>query len=923
MSIERHERALDMPISRATRVRLLTQLAGRYEAAASGNPAHFQRSAGYYAQALELVEPGSRQYAGLAFYLAQCLVRCPSSEVADLTRARTLLMDCRAMFTAADRVDDAFAQQLLGNIALRMPGDHAANVEEAIDLLEQANATLEAEVSTAPARDRAIVLSQLAAAYEMRLEGDSAKNLKAAISTYLRAAGIYSPEEDAEEYYSALRNAAMLTHSSGDLVSVRSGIDLMQKVLSHDERAGSPLDVARDLGSLAALHFSACELGGEADLQHAIAFSHRALGIPEVSEDRYQRCALLTNLGAVFDKMAEPPADAEARLREAVALADSFETEFRIQATARYHLGRLLAKQHRADEALNVYDEAIGILESHTEPESSEASVVDLGRKAARLYESAIDALLAKKVDGAAASAVGPGLASAALDCLERNKARALTVALTSGNRDRPGRVPAELWQEYEALRARKRLLATRAQVNRRRRAPQSLQLQDVRAAGHAVDHVIDLAQFETMRIDAELAQISVREVNLRAAIHAVAPDFPVTQDWPRNAAEKAGRLTRPGRALVEFVTTDKATYTFAVSASPGGVRIQVLSSPLLNGKALGDFVERAWREPYGSYRAAPLDATAKRRWTQAVETIGAGLSERFKLDCLWSSLQREGVSEIVLIPYRALHQVPLHLLTDQDGRALCDTFAISYAPSLTILAACEDGPTTPIAHGLFAENPDESLVFAGLEVSLARRFVEAEKTLQGPACRADDVIAAMASSDLFHFSGHASSVPFDAMASSLHLGDRLLTVGEIAARADLSRCHIAILSGCETAQVALTPSADEYAGLPAAFLRAGVPTVVGTQWVVEDAAGPLFMQEFYRQLIKAKAAPGAAFSAALARLRTITAAGVLEQFAGDPDIDDPALQRLLLFARYRKNASEPLFHEPRYWAAFCLIGHA
>src|SRR5262249_26586237 len=73
------------------------------------------------------------------------------------------------------------------------------------------------------------------------------------------------------------------------------------------------------------------------------------------------------------------------------------------------------------------------------------------------------------------------------------------------------------------------------------------------------------------------------------------------------------------------------------------------------------------------------------------------------------------------------------------------------------------------------------------------------------------------------------------------------LSVADVLSQVRLPDCRLVILSACESG-VSRQHAADEYTGLPAAFLIAGAKTVIATQWPVGDDAALLMTDEFMRR---------------------------------------------------------------------------
>jgi CHAT domain-containing protein len=62
-----------------------------------------------------------------------------------------------------------------------------------------------------------------------------------------------------------------------------------------------------------------------------------------------------------------------------------------------------------------------------------------------------------------------------------------------------------------------------------------------------------------------------------------------------------------------------------------------------------------------------------------------------------------------------------------------------------------------------------------------------------------------------------------------------------------MSSARLVTLSACETGITDIkTGSSDEFVGLPAGFMLAGVPCVVSSLWSVPDISTAILMERFY-----------------------------------------------------------------------------
>ena len=88
------------------------------------------------------------------------------------------------------------------------------------------------------------------------------------------------------------------------------------------------------------------------------------------------------------------------------------------------------------------------------------------------------------------------------------------------------------------------------------------------------------------------------------------------------------------------------------------------------------------------------------------------------------------------------------------------------------------------------------------------------------------------------------------------------LTVGRLQQTDSLGRPRLVVLSACETGLYDISRNADEFIGLPGAFVGLGAAGVLGTLWPVADDATALLMAKFYELHIEGAVAPSTALVA-------------------------------------------------------------
>ena len=197
----------------------------------------------------------------------------------------------------------------------------------------------------------------------------------------------------------------------------------------------------------------------------------------------------------------------------------------------------------------------------------------------------------------------------------------------------------------------------------------------------------------------------------------------------------------------------------------------------------------------------------------------------------------------LVIVPHAFLHYLPFHALSDGE-RYLIDNFSVSYAPSSSIFAVCQEKPT-PTAKGetLVLAVPDarapyieEEGRFVAAAMGNARLFMGADATEEqlrnhGPKSR------------FIHIATHGYFRQDNPMFSSIRLGNSLLSLF------DLYQLHfdaeLVTLSGCGTGMNVVI-GGDELIGLVRGLLYAGAQTLMVSLWEVHDQSTAEFMRDFY-----------------------------------------------------------------------------
>lgn len=230
-----------------------------------------------------------------------------------------------------------------------------------------------------------------------------------------------------------------------------------------------------------------------------------------------------------------------------------------------------------------------------------------------------------------------------------------------------------------------------------------------------------------------------------------------------------------------------------------------------------------------------------------------------------------DGVTRLHLAPGSLLDGLPFLALEDASGRALVDTFDVSFLASTGQLAErCNATPEFRAATVIRGRDL-ESHVLPHLDAECS---VIEKQTRQhcdevlciGPGHSHRSVRAAVERSQLVHFAGHAGFIPGVGMAAALVTPERLTSAVDLLDWR-LSEISLFVLSACESGRT-IEHGSDELVGLLRALFAGGVEGVVTSRWPAADEATKSLMVRFYERLLAGGDDPCHALCAAARELR-------------------------------------------------------
>ena len=443
---------------------------------------------------------------------------------------------------------------------------------------------------------------------------------------------------------------------------------------------------------------------------------------------------------------------------------------------------------------------------------------------------------------GAAYAAIKGGNLQQAFQLLNEGKARLLAVALRQQGMPLSADGQARLEELRREIRSLTRIAET-AQGN---------------DATHALAHLGTLRQ--------ELGKL-VEDALAKAVPSA-------------SLLERSARLVGNGGAIVAPLVTKAGGNILIVTAPKGEASITSVNLPHLTVTYLEDLV---WGATSQNQVDGWFVAYDKKQWPTAIDAVAPELW-RIASKPLRQELERLGVkpgSRLTWMPTSMLGILPIALAEDPaTGERLGETYEIVYAPSIDALTAALTTAETARQPRLAAIAPPTNLKSTHFEVkAIAHHFPQEDRIVLGKETTAAAVLSALRGRNYWHFATHASFDRGNARNSSLQLmGQERLSVGMLGDADGLSQPRLVALSACETGIYEFRQNADEFIGLPGAFMALGAAGVLGSLWPVEDRATALLMAKFYElHLDRSKPLPPpAALKQAQAWLRQATNAELI-----------------------------------------------
>ncbi len=390
----------------------------------------------------------------------------------------------------------------------------------------------------------------------------------------------------------------------------------------------------------------------------------------------------------------------------------------------------------------------------------------------------------------------------------------------------------------------------------------------------------------------------TVLEASAVSSVNARAP----------NIAEIKKLVSKNGSCVVEYVLMPKKLLIWVIS--PDGEKIVARSKSIEVGQ-----LKELIRQNHLAITTSPKDTQDMHRLNELRESTLKKLYS-ILIEPVADLLPANSDQELTIVPYGPLFMVPFAALQAGDGKFLVEKYTLNFLPAIAVLRATqeiasevESAPDTLLAFGNPITEQNKflgKLPYAEKEVKKVATFFDpaATKMEVGDAATKAKFRELVPKYSYIHLATHGLVDELHPMDSSVVLApsggdDGLLSVKDILELPSL-KSKLIVLSACQTGRGQIT--GDGVIGLSRAFIIAGTPSILVSQWNVDDVMTEYQMGLLYGEMIK-QSDKNKARSLRNAQLKTIQ---FMEKGLTSRDADESA-------KKLRAN--------PRYWAAFQLIG--
>jgi CHAT domain-containing protein len=534
--------------------------------------------------------------------------------------------------------------------------------------------------------------------------------------------------------------------------------------------------------------------------------------------------------------------EAERELKLCFSLLDAAHAPV-LAHQVHFFAGQLAHQRGDFATARAEYLEARRSLESLRSNIHSEELKISFAKNRLQVYEALVDLYLA--------AGSGQAVASEALECIEAAKSRSMIEMIFQSGQSLP---MGEIGQSELVRRIR-----------------------DLREDLNWYYHRIEQEQFRTEGSSGD--QIQRLQKQLRSREDEL---LKTLRELPAHERENATLESSSGfsldrlqsclpddTALIEYFSAGEQLIAIVVTKKQMEIRPVSLLSRVANHIQLLRFQLSKFR----------IGAAYVERFATALQQATDGHLEALAQELLAPLQPLPQVKHVVFVPHGPLHFLPFHALRF-DGKYFCDAYTVSYAPSATIFAICQERKSDLQSASLVMGIPDQRAPQILSEVQAVAAKLPHSELIVGERASSSYLRKRGMDFGLLHIATHGVYRQDNPMFSAIRLGDGYLNLYDLYQMRFAAR--LVTLSGCATG-INVVAAGDELLGLQRGLFCAGATTLLLSLWDVHDQSTAELMQHFY------------------------------QRFTAGADMTG-ALREAMLQMREK-------YPHPYYWAPFVLVG--
>src|SRR6267378_2000186 len=503
-------------------------------------------------------------------------------------------------------------------------------------------------------------------------------------------------------------------------------------------------------------------------------------------------------------------AAAEAETNAAVAKIARLQTPV-LAYQAHFLRGQLAQGRGERSAALAAYSEARGALETLRSRLHSEELKISFVKNRMQVYEAVVELYLSGET--------GEAAAAEAFACIEAAKSRSMTEMIFQSGQSLPmgDAGQSELVRRIRDLREELNWYYHRIELEQLRPEESSSkrlhQLQE-----KAVSH-----ENELLRTLRELPANERENATLEAPADFSLARLQSTLPVDTALVEYYSSADR----LIAAVVTRETIKITAISVVSRVIHFLHLLRFQLSKFRMGTAYAHRFEQPLLSATHSHLEALCAELIAPIREHLNA--------------------KHLVFVPHGALHFLPFHALR-YGNEYVCDAHTISYAPSATVFALCQEKTGNDMPNSLVMGIPDERAPHILNEVQSVATLLPHTELFLGSKATAEILRERGSASSLLHIATHGTYRQDNPMFSGIRLGDGYLNLYDLYQMR--LGANLVTLSGCATG-MNLVAAGDELLGLQRGLFCAGATSLLLSLWDVHDRSTAMLMQEFYKNYIQ------------------------------------------------------------------------